>query len=625
MDDEFGGFDDTSTDNIDFSSDSGDSFDDSGSDFDDSGGDFRDNSLESGDEELDYEDGNMEVDDVPEGDYDIEETGNDDMSDGDTGDDSLEFGDEGFDYEDDNMEVDDVPEGDYDIEETGNDDMSDGDTGDNSLEFGDEGLDYEDESMSDLEENPEGWDTSIDEFEKENPDNADISLDENKDDLGREEFLSGLRQQVKDPNDIDYNETEKETPKMDHGQRERGGLYGDDPRYDFDSDDIGEKTINDSDNQDDTIEMNNEKNGNYDVVEQNGTEFNEVPETPEVDISKLKDDNMDLYMQSTDATYSLDGLSDRADELDVTKKMYGDEFQRKANEIDNYINQKQSKLQEMQKLGDMNDEQKQLYEQYQNDIDSLQQERNFCQERADDLLKDVKTDSTFVGVNNKPYSELSSQFIKEQGKDVEHFSGTCTECSMANGIRSINGEMTEGEVIDYARKNNLCADAGNIDYEHKTPNNLREIEGNNGATAINQRKQILNGLGYNCETRYDESLENIQSQLGEGKGAIINLDSRVLNKNNGTTEYIDEPNHSGPVKVTKDERGEYLDKYSGTDHAVTIMGLQNGSDGKPIGMWVHDTGNASSMGKGCYISKEEYKKIASSPDCAVQYISKRKK
>ena len=107
MDDEFGGFDDTSTDNIDFSSDSGDSFDDSGADFDDSSSDF------NADDGLEFDDTGEEFDDAGE-----------EFSD-ENAEDFEDSTDEGFDEDTDNPEGWDTPIDDIDNMEGDDNNMDD--------------------------------------------------------------------------------------------------------------------------------------------------------------------------------------------------------------------------------------------------------------------------------------------------------------------------------------------------------------------------------------------------------------------------------------------------------------------------------------------------------------------
>ena len=165
---------------------------------------------------------------------------------------------------------------------------------------------------------------------------------------------------------------------------------------------------------------------------------------------------------------------------------------------------------------------------------------------------------------------------------------------------------------------------GDIDYNKISEKNLIKIEGSNGGTNIADRRKILNGLGYNCETRYDQTLKDVQNQLEQNKSAILNLDSGVLNKHSGNIATLEAANHIAPVEVPIDKEGNIIEKYRGTNHAVTVKGIQVNESGEPIGIWVYDTGGNSSMGRSCLITSEEFNKIVSASRQSVQYISKRK-
>ena len=440
---------------------------------------------------------------------------------------------------------------------------------------------------------------------------------EKRHEIEKKEFGQGLKDSVKPPDEVVYREDDGENKKMDHGQRERGGLYGNDPRHDYDED-------ADKDNMNDQLkgkEISKEEQINATNFE---TDMKEMSKIRNLDtIEQIKEDNTELYMQSCDAINDLERDPDRKEELNLTKSVYGQEMQKKSDKIQDLINSKQAEIGEIPKEN-MNEEQYKKYEQYQKDIEALQREQEFCQDQANKLLQNVDVKTKFVGVNGMDFSEMDSKFIREQGKEVEHFKGTCGECSIANAIRALGGDMTEKEVVDYARKNNLCVDMGDIDYNEISEKTLTKLEGSNGGTSIADRRKILNGLGYNCETRYDQTLQDVQKQLEQNKSAILNLDARVLDKHYGNVATIEASNHIAPVEVPIDEAGNIIEKYRGTNHAVTVKGIQVNENGEPTGIWVHDTGRNSSMGRSCLITAEEFNKIVSTSKQSVQYISARK-
>ena len=220
MDDEFGGFDDTSIDNTDFSSDSGDSFDDLGSDFDDSSSDFNaDDGLEFDDgsnedfsddmgddvgdeiEDFDGEDFDDSTDSDEDDGLEFDDGSNEDFSDDmgdDVGDEIEDFDGEDFDDstdsdEDDGLEFDDGSNEDFsdDMGDDVGDEIEDfdGEDFDDSTDFDeDDGLEYNDndDEFDDDSENPEGWDTPIDETE-----NMDESLEDGEFDMENNDIKDG--------------------------------------------------------------------------------------------------------------------------------------------------------------------------------------------------------------------------------------------------------------------------------------------------------------------------------------------------------------------------------------------------------------------------------------------------
>ena len=65
-------------------------------------------------------------------------------------------------------------------------------------------------------------------------------------------------------------------------------------------------------------------------------------------------------------------------------------------------------------------------------------------------------------------------------------------------------------------------------------------------------------------------------------------------------------------------------KHLSTDHKVTVTGIEKNTEGKPVGLWVHDTGGSSNMGNAFYCSAEDYDVWKTAKDSTVQYVSKQK-
>ena len=222
---------------------------------------------------------------------------------------------------------------------------------------------------------------------------------------------------------------------------------------------------------------------------------------------------------------------------------------------------------------------------------------NFANELSRDLDPSKRT--TYEGVGGKSFTDLHQSMIQKQGNAVKDFKGTCGDCSAANTMTALGDSKSEAEVVQRARDLNACVDKKIPSF---LPESLKEkMRGSNGGTSVAGRSQILDSFGYDCDNRTNQSLAEISQQIENGKGAIINVDHRVLNKQRDVTAM-------NPV---------------GTDHALTITGIEKDAAGNAIGLWIHDTGVCSNMGNAFYCNAQDYAVWKSTPNCTVQYVSKK--
>ena len=222
---------------------------------------------------------------------------------------------------------------------------------------------------------------------------------------------------------------------------------------------------------------------------------------------------------------------------------------------------------------------------------------NFANELSRDLAPSKRT--TYEGVGGKSFTDLHQSMIQKQGNAVKDFKGTCGDCSAANTMTALGDTKSEAEVVQRARDLNACVDKKIPSF---LPESLKEkMRGSNGGTSVAGRSQILDSFGYDCDNRTNQSLAEISQQIENGKGAIINVDHRVLNKQRDVTAM-------NPV---------------GTDHALTITGIEKDAAGNAIGLWIHDTGVCSNMGNAFYCNAQDYAVWKSTPNCTVQYVSKK--
>jgi len=222
---------------------------------------------------------------------------------------------------------------------------------------------------------------------------------------------------------------------------------------------------------------------------------------------------------------------------------------------------------------------------------------NFANELSRDLDPSKRT--TYEGVGGKSFTDLHQCMIQKQGNAVKDFKGTCGDCSAANTMTALGDTKSEAEVVQRARDLNACVDKKIPSF---LPESLKEkMRGSNGGTSVAGRSQILDSFGYDCDNRANQSLAEISQQIENGKGAIINVDHRVLNKQRDVTAM-------NPV---------------GTDHALTITGIEKDVAGNAIGLWIHDTGVCSNMGNAFYCNAQDYATWRNTPNCTVQYVSKK--
>ena len=493
-------------------------------------------------------------------------------------------------------------------------------------EDADEGIEEEPEDADEgIEEEPEDADEGLDEepedadeeLEDEPEENSKIDTNQeakevnDEDDGGRSAFLGGLRGQVNTDEikpgdlepDVPNDNNNENTSDDDDGQRIR--LPGN-HRY-------GEREIAERDfvnknpeyNQSETEDIN--KSDNINDVKDNYNDFD--------DIKQYENDFEDINNRAKDAIDGAKGSKFEDKDIDAAKNRYGKEMQSRARALNmdmwenedkmnnlqhniNNIDSIDNGLTDEQKVNIKNSWQKQ-YDEYADKQAKLQDLKTKYETAGNDLVKDVKEPTTFVGANGKDFTDMDKNFIQEQGHGVEGYKGTCGCCSSANAMNEFGNNISEKEIVEYAKNHKPPLCEGTPINENLTPAEKEEVAGDNGGTYPWQREKILDHYGYDCETpEYQQSLDDIYKQINQGKTAMVALDCHGLDKS---------------------DMG-----YTGrTNHCVTVKGVEVGSDGKVRGMWVHDTGNWSSMGRSCYISKEQYDEMSRVSGNLVQYVSKR--
>lgn len=235
------------------------------------------------------------------------------------------------------------------------------------------------------------------------------------------------------------------------------------------------------------------------------------------------------------------------------------------------------------------------------EISDINSRAHYADTLSQDLARglDSSKRTIYIGVGGKNFIEIHQNMIQKQGDAVPNFRGTCGDCSVANTMNALGDIKTEADVVQRARDLKACTDKSVPKFLPESIKN--KIRGNNGGTSVRGRSKILDSFGYDCDNCQEQSLSDIANQLESGKGAIINVDHRVLNKQNDIS----------------------LLNPMGTDHALTITGVEKNASGNYIGLWIHDTGVCSNMGNAFYCNANDYEIWKNTPNCTVQYVSKR--
>lgn len=218
---------------------------------------------------------------------------------------------------------------------------------------------------------------------------------------------------------------------------------------------------------------------------------------------------------------------------------------------------------------------------------------------ANDLNRQYHANTTFVGVRGKQLIDCMTSMIPRQGRAVKNFKGTCGCCCIAEAIELLGGSATEAEIIEFARKYKLCNDK-KIKDEYSAKKKER-IMVQNGGTSIESQKEILNRLGYQCEPKFDQSVDDIYQQLLAGKVAMVGVNHHDL--------------------YPKGTKKRSLFAANSTDHMVMVTSIELDESGKPCGLWVHDTGGFNKERTEVYCGKKDFKKWMKAVGSVVQYVS----
>lgn len=158
-------------------------------------------------------------------------------------------------------------------------------------------------------------------------------------------------------------------------------------------------------------------------------------------------------------------------------------------------------------------------------------------------------------------NELAVKLYSSQGNNSYKMDGTCSLVSSANILIISGREISEQQIVDYARNNNLCSNTGGTD-----PRFIRLTS-------------LWKYFGMTSTTSFNNSAESLATIVESGRGVVISVDSDVL-WDQGSQNY-----------------------YSQVDHAITVTSTaRDVQTGELIGFYICDSGRCSPDDGGRFVS-----------------------
>lgn len=125
----------------------------------------------------------------------------------------------------------------------------------------------------------------------------------------------------------------------------------------------------------------------------------------------------------------------------------------------------------------------------------------------------------------------------------------CGEASIANAAKLAGKNLSEQQVLQFAKSHHLA----NADL----------------TTNVNQRQQILSGLGVNSTSKAGASLDDVAREAAAGNSVIMSVNNNaILGQGQGGPE----------------------------NHVVTVAGVKKSPDGKVLGFYIADTSSGDKDG-----------------------------
>ena len=144
------------------------------------------------------------------------------------------------------------------------------------------------------------------------------------------------------------------------------------------------------------------------------------------------------------------------------------------------------------------------------------------------------------------------EYCHQQGENPFGFRGTCGLCSCELILRQFGLEITEADVVAYARDHRLC--------------NTRGHPQRRGGTTHIDQERILSDFGVPAHYETTRTLDDLAASIQHGQGVILHVDAGVL--------WNDANYYAGQA-----------------NHAVTAIGVARDLEtGQIQGFYINDTG-----------------------------------
>lgn len=133
--------------------------------------------------------------------------------------------------------------------------------------------------------------------------------------------------------------------------------------------------------------------------------------------------------------------------------------------------------------------------------------------------------------------ETFKEYCHQQGDNPFGFRGTCGLCSCEGILRQFGIEVTEADVVAYAKDHQLCKTDGSPEYK--------------GGTDVLRMARILSDFGVPAHWDTRGSLEGLAASLQQGRGVIVGLNAGVFWDD---ARYINQGHAVTPIAVARDPK-----------------------------------------------------------------------